>query len=432
MSCSFTKRILLTLACAWPFLTSAWAAQPPAEELLPAAGAPTKEELADAAKWIDRLDWPDLRGKAYVELTFGRATQNSKLIDGPKMRGFLLAEDEKSWTVFCDGTAAGHRFFFEPDVWPLATARYEKPKPDAPTDSKTSIRLVQLPQIVDDVVGPRRRETQQGDPFAHMGEKVTEQTALFLLARCCVRQGRPHLAEQLENSVMRLAAGSDLVHSPARGFRQKLESDVSTLFMWKAVVDFGDLALARPQLLTEFEQIVRLFPESKHVERATACAAQLRTMVREDEAHAAAARPLEKMTPEEQVREWVFRLRDQHGVQESQPGACDIFSDDYGGRVPKSPAQHLVELNFAAVPALIEALNDPRLTRSITFGRDFRFSHRVLTVGECAGDILTRIAGKRFSNAQMRDGSPWADQSVQEWWTGIQAKGEKDRGALGK
>ena len=141
MPSGFTKRLglLVLAACGCSFLTSALAAPP--------AGAPTREELADAAKWVDRLEWPDLRGKAYVELTFGQATQNSKVIEGPKLRGFLLAEDETNWTVFCDGTAPDAGYWAG---WRLAAL-------DRPPSQAESRRRAEHPRV-----DPRPRVAQGG------------------------------------------------------------------------------------------------------------------------------------------------------------------------------------------------------------------------------------------------------------------------------
>src|SRR3954467_351259 len=99
------RPVLLLLACTLPFLYHL------------ASGPPTSGELAEAAQWLDGLDWPDLRGKAYVELTVGRFREGAKTQVGPKLRGFLLSEDERSWTVFCDGTVAGDSSFSPLDGW---------------------------------------------------------------------------------------------------------------------------------------------------------------------------------------------------------------------------------------------------------------------------------------------------------------------------
>ena len=265
------------------------------------------------------------------------------------------------------------------------------------------------------------------------GAKVTEQTALFLLARCCARQDRPALAARLDDEVARLAARRAEMRSPAESFRQTLERDLSTLFMWKAVLDFGDLSVARPELLKEFKEVVRLFPESKHHERAAGYVEQLTAMVAEDQAHAAAARPIEKMTPEEQVREWIFRLRDQHGEQISQPGSCDIFIEDFlegrGNIAGASPGAARPRRRAGAHRGAPRCPPDAlrRLSPQLLFlafrahGRRLRrghsLPHRRAAVPDRAHDLGRDAEGRR-------DGSRRARQ-VEAWWAKVRDKGEK-------
>lgn len=61
-----------------------------------------------------------------------------------------------------------------------------------------------------------------------------------------------------------------------------------------------------------------------------------------------------------------------------------------------SPALRLANKGYAAVPQLIEALDDDRLTRSVECWRSFVYSHKILRVSDCAEQILKRIAGRSF------------------------------------
>ena len=144
-------------------------------------------------------------------------------------------------------------------------------------------------------------------------------------------------------------------------------------------------------------------------------------MVAEDAAHAAAARPFESMSPDEQTRELVFLLRDQDGGQLMQPGAPNIWSDDRG---EQSPARRLAALGYAAVPALLAALDDPRFTRTVGFHRQFVFSHEVVTVGEAAFDVIERIAGRSFSPLGAYV-DPAAVEAAKRWWQSVLDGGEE-------
>ena len=83
------------------------------------------------------------------------------------------------------------------------------------------------------------------------------------------------------------------------------------------------------------------------------------------------------------------------------------------------------------MPQLIEVLGDDRFSRSVGFHRDNYFSHFVLRVGDCAEAILSRIAHRPFyaqtsDGAMLKDGQGEATKrKVQEWWSKMQQKGEK-------
>jgi hypothetical protein len=217
--------------------------------------------------------------------------------------------------------------------------------------------------------------------------------------------------------------------------------------LWKAVTAFEDPTIPRKELLTRLEEIIKKLPESdrdsdnedtrfsSHPKLAREYAALLKQMIKEDEEYAKKPRkPMKEMTTNERVADLIFNLREQNGRQWSQPGSCDIFCvvGAGGGRVEDSPAHQLVDIGYDAVPQLIEALEDKRLTRSVGFHRNFYFSHHVLRVGDCSLAVLERIAGRSFwegkyTNAGMiKDGQEKETRKrVQVWWDEYQRKGEK-------
>ena len=163
------------------------------------------------------------------------------------------------------------------------------------------------------------------------------------------------------------------------------------------------------------------FGETKHGRRVRETRDLLRQMVAEDRRHVA--------DPDDRVADLIFQLRNQNGRQWCQPGACDIFNDP---RKDKSPAHQLVKLGHDAVPQLIEAMDDRRFTRSVGYHRDFRFSHHVLRVGDCAVSILERIAGRGFyrrshTNAAMikYGGESRTGKEIRAWWSEVREKGSR-------
>ncbi len=214
--------------------------------------------------------------------------------------------------------------------------------------------------------------------------------------------------------------------------------------MWRIILDFGDAEVPRTELLTRLELFRKHYPTSRHFERATETAKLLQEMVREDREHKVPM-AFDDLGTDEKVAELIFQLRNQNGQQWSQPGSCDIFFNDQfvdlseklgvkpdAKPLPRSPAQQLVDIGYDSVPQLIAALDDNRLTRSVGYHRNFYFSHHVLCVGDCAEQILSRIANRSFyqrrntNAAMMKDGdSMTVKTQVEEWWREFKQKGEK-------
>ena len=156
----------------------------------------------------------------------------------------------------------------------------------------------------------------------------------------------------------------------------------------------------------------------------------LRQMIAEDAAHAQVSdQQLASMPVKERVADLIFRLRDQNGYQQSQPGACDIFYN-WGQNKDTSAAHQLVQIGYDAVPQLIEAVTDTRFSRSVGHHRNFYFSHFVLTVGDCAEAILSRIAGRGFNvrsntagQMSKEEAAKSTKQEITNWWEDANKKG---------
>ena len=105
----------------------------------PAPMPPSPEEIAETAAWFDSLPWPDLGGCSYVEITLGTNRVGSRTVDGPRLRGFLLGEDEGAFSVLGDGTVGSPPGggFRQDAGWPFVVQRVPKSPPGAGTDGRT-------------------------------------------------------------------------------------------------------------------------------------------------------------------------------------------------------------------------------------------------------------------------------------------------------
>jgi hypothetical protein len=154
-----------------------------------------------------------------------------------------------------------------------------------------------------------------------------------------------------------------------------------------------------------------------------------------------ALRHLKELAPEsEDVRDLELTL----APRKSKPGSVEALIDDltdYGfwrkrafesldeKERGEAAYRKLVEMGFDAVPALLNAVKDRRLTRSFHFegGEPNPFgiqSYLVPSrVGQVVGQILNDLAGRELS-ADVD--APWLnEQKAREWWKKAQKEGEE-------
>ena len=207
--------------------------------------------------------------------------------------------------------------------------------------------------------------------------------------------------------------------SPAFADEDSTPESNATNAIWNAILAVGEPENSRETLLNKFKAVVEKFPGSPHVKTAKKYASILESMIREDREHKTLTdEQFQQLTPDNQARELIFQIRDQNGRQYMQPGYCNIFDVGLFPDRGDSPAHKPREMGVDAIPALIESVEDPELSRCVEYWRDFTYSHHVLTVGHCSVAILEEISGQRFFNRQYNNpvASPGTKQTIEEWW----------------
>lgn len=379
-----------------------------------ANGADT-DALADF-KWFSTLGLPDVKELPFVQVATGHWSQREE--EPPQnhyRKGFLLATNADAFTVL---------------TLDLAKTSFTNTTSSAPEHKRVGFELLGLGSEAMSARKALQKPPKKDDSWQRFGEQITQRAEVFVLAWGCWRQGLETEAQSLYDLAKTIPAGRGGQNEELT-FRKSLEKDLGYTMMWNAILDFEDVSISRPQLLVEFERIQRNFPRSEHRERAQTTAEVLKRMVAEDQTHRTiGSNDFIRLPVNDQIRELIFLLRDQNGRQTSQPGWCDIFEDWRGAT--NTPAHRLVDLEYAAVPQLIATLDVDTLSRSVGYHRDFYFSHTVLTVGDCALQILERIAGRSFfiakttSSYMSKDGEISAmRRAADAWWSEFQKKGEK-------
>jgi hypothetical protein len=149
---------------------------------------------------------------------------------------------------------------------------------------------------------------------------------------------------------------------------------------------------------------------------------------------------LAQLPVSDRVQALIFQLRDCDAVQDSQPGNCWIPGFyQLWEMVPPNAADQLIAEGFDAVPSLIEALEDSRLTRSYGFYRDFAPWRYVLEVRDAAIQSLVVLAddlsdrrlyhnntSSGYLSNDKREARAAAIDRVNKWWAEAQAMGEAE------
>ena len=375
--------------------------------------AKRRAEIEASFRWLESLGYADMPNARPVRVTtsYWQGEDKGEEKDSQVTIGFLLSEDAKSFKVLT------------PD---LSSAVFERESREPWTNSNSGFERVELRKIARQVLEHARSKDR--DRWDRFGSELSERGELFALAWACWREGHVGLAKDLYR-----AAEVDLdwnhdgdVPQP---FLARLAADFAYMETWRATLDCGT-KLPRPELLKKFRWLAKHFPQSQYAPDVARKVTVFESMVAENERHAKereSGAPFEQLPPSEQIAELIFQLRDQNGYQWSQPGWCDVLMTVDGEE--NSPGHRLLTYGYDAIPQLAAALGDERLTRSVGCHRSFYFSHRVLTVGDAAEQLLERIASRSFDTAD-RSESPAAQaaavrQNALAWHAELTAKGER-------
>ena len=132
---------------------------------------PSSEEVARTATWFDSLDWPHVRGKPYVEVTFGKGYGGVKNLMG-SYRGFLMAEDEESFSIVADGTDKKSDEF-SVWGWPLTVQQFSRLGWEGKVDPEIRYRVIDLETAVKEVLSElRRRKEEKNEWPESFGNKI--------------------------------------------------------------------------------------------------------------------------------------------------------------------------------------------------------------------------------------------------------------------
>lgn len=384
----------------------------------PAAAPLSQEAKADFA-WFSSLGYPELKEAKWVQVWDGRGS-------APGERaafGFLLHQEGKRFEVL---TADLQQQDYEEE--------YDPSKPNQRVDASPRSFEVAARQYLDLL----KKFALTPEMWSIKDSRLGHRSQIFFMAYAAWQRGHAELAQELYDQAANLPTRKG-GKAPPEGlkFQDLLEQEMGRAAMWQAARLFTsnrkpwpenrDLP-TRTEVLGAFMEVVRRYPYCHEAPQAERTSRLLEQMIAEDKSHPVISEEdMAKLPMEEQVRELVFRLRDQRAYQSTYPFAPDIF--DSLSSKDESPANRLAAIGVPAVPQLIAALNDTRFTRASYSNRELILTKHTLTIGDCATLILERIAGRSFRPfvwGTVEENPTKIDPKLlNDWWQEVQVKGEE-------
>lgn len=369
---------------------------------------PTPEERKELFQLLNIIDLRNVKDLPFVRVSTGWGSWDDEGQRQPTfISGFLLRDDGSRFTV----------------VWPnldwSAFTRKDSPKPfervfHESQDFKTFVREF-----------TRRRADPEGNVCGSFGFRFCEgmcapEYRTLVMVRHCLQKGLKEEAEELWKY-----AGA-----PTATWR--------SAFAERLVLAFAEPARNRAELLDLHRKWLAAYPKSEEFAEVEERAAILERMVQEDKDWKPPAAPAKEDEIKSLVRAlrdecWDVPIREYLNLMRDSPVASDAPRPPPGS----TTSERLIELGIDAAPALIVALGDKRLTRSVSVGgwrSPWDGRHYVRSVAQLATEILMQISGFSFHSSEVEEcrdyWESWRRGVVREgeeaYLTGVVASGGED------
>jgi len=373
------------------------------------------EHLSDEDRrlfaWFDQLGFEDISRARPVRVRIGYGYQSGEndehLYDEP--RAFLLWRKGAKFRVLLNDLTA-------------ATLKRRGRNPHR--DTYVGWRPVSLEAETAALLTILRQNPSPAswtDGHAVDADRIDLPTQAFVLARYCAKQGRDDLAARLIH-----AGGHGSAPGETATGSHAIRLQLAVALDWRATLALADPHLSRHALAALFQHIADKCPKEYQIQDAGALAETLRQMAAEDDAHPKInANQFASLSKADQARELVFQLRNEF---DPAPGS---WRRPWPFELPHSNGaqKKLIALGHTAVPALLEALSDNRVSRDV--GPGWGGCAQACEIRDLASYALDGIAGVRLRECVPGAGQlgPAANQAelqkvAEDWWKTTQEKGD--------
>jgi hypothetical protein len=382
---------------------------------LRAANPDFSAQTSDALAWYDTLGFPDTKNLPYVRVATGYWTQEgNKPRENQFVEGFLVRDEPDAFSVFICYVPDYKKLWFQGEPSPVVPMIRFVRKLDGPAYSRVDYEVLDLQKAAAETLQRVSDQAAKPDPFFSLDwnrQTPGYQARVFAFGRACLQSGLSDTGFALMNFDANFIDANDEGKKPIP-LRDVLQQQFGDAVLEKAETDCANPSISWAELLKEYENFGQRFPVNDRIAYAKEAAEVLRKMIAEEAAHH--PKPLDQMSPAEQVAENIYQLRNLHDAVWVMDGR---YPDD--GLVP-TPVDRLVDLGQQAVPQLIAALDDRRFTRSQD-SRSMQGPGPILRVGGIAQIILEHMSGRSFYATK----TDTTCQQAEAWWAGVQKTGEK-------
>lgn len=352
----------------------------------------TQTQVEDCYRWMDTLGYPEIKNGPFVE--FWELARNRRY--GPS-HGFLISSN-------------GDRFVVRQLDWELVGF----PHSIFTQHIDGAFQLVSLENWVGQYLNTKSDVLRERPPV------------MIVLAKAFWDRGLKDLAARI---IRRISTDPNGNIRSGSFFLAQAQERLAELAYGELVNMFMDTKCSRTHILAKSEEDLsryQHYPEflgrhSVYWGEMSKMAAVLTGMISEDEAYH--PKPFVRMSRKERIADAIFRLRDQGQW---------LFTAYSKGPDPKSPYAFLKSQGMAAVPQLIETLDDKRFTRATTAGQSgFSSGPKLYTFGDVARALLVGLTHRDFYFVRFRDldqlerDAHHEKDRFRKWFDDMQSKGEK-------
>ncbi|MDQ3620901.1 MAG: hypothetical protein M3463_00195 [Verrucomicrobiota bacterium] len=393
--------------------------------LILSCGAALPVDWSNAVAWYDTLGFPDTKDLPYVRVATGSFYQVGD--NSPENRfveGFLVDKEPDAFTVFICGVSYFKDWPNDSEPYPaLTTVRFLR-KTAGPAHQHVSYEVLNFKDVLAEVLERVREQALKPDDGLRYGQRyghgVTHRARIFALARACLQKNHSEPGLALMNFAANIADEQTGKRDPHM-LRETLQRQIGDALLSKAEADFADPSISWAESLKGYEHFATRFPASLKLAYAQESAELLKIMIAEEATHQ--PKPLEQMSPAEQVAENIFQLRNLGHCRWIMYNRYPIHARTRAGEEVITPVHRLVDLGYEAVPQLIATLEDRRFTRSMVQTHKAHAEPKVMRVGDIAQRILEHMSGRNFYARKTEDGrfvDGTTRQQAESWWAEVQ------------